>query len=87
MLYSGWLAGRATLLGLLDAREARLRAQIRQVRGDMARLMAQHPAEIEDPADWRFCRYVLQTRRMMLAQTELLWCQSMIERLKDSDDG
>lgn len=86
MVYSGWLVDRPALLTLFLAREARLRAQIRQVRADLAALMAHHPAEIDDPANWRFCRHVLQTRRMMVAQTELLWCQSMIERLKDKDD-
>lgn len=84
MVYSAWLKSPAETIKLFEARLARLEDQLEQVRGALAVVLADYPESLNDPSSWRFYRYNLQLRRLHMAQTEQIWCQSMVHKLSSA---
>ncbi|MCA0206339.1 MAG: PadR family transcriptional regulator [Proteobacteria bacterium] len=81
MIYSAWLKDPADTRRMVEARIERIDRQVAQVQSDLARLIADHPVEMRDPSRWRFYRHSLQSRRLMLAQAERVWCLSLLYQL------
>lgn len=84
MIYSAWLKTPEDTRAMVESRIERLDRQIAQVQGDLARLIAEHPQDMRDPSHWRFYRHSLQNRRLMLAQSERVWCLGLLYQLKNA---
>jgi len=86
MIYSAWLKSPEDVRVLVQGKIERLDKQIAQVQSDIARLVAMHPQEMRDPSHWRFYRHSLQSRRLMIAQTERVWCLGLLYQLSGATD-
>lgn len=82
MVYSGWLKSPAETCALVEAKLVRLDASIAHVQSELAKLVAEYPIDMDDPSHWRFYRRNLQTRRLMIAQSERVWCLSLLYQLR-----
>lgn len=82
MVYSAWLKTPSEAIGLFEIRLAYLDGLVAQIRGGLSTIMADFPECLTDPSNWRFYRFNLQQRRLMLAQAEQNWCQTMIDQLR-----
>lgn len=81
MVYSAWLTTPEQTAEMFQARIDWLDEQIEQVQSAMAVVLEEFPESLVDPGNWRFYRYNLQNRRLLLAQTEQNWCRAMIFQL------
>lgn len=81
MVYSGWLKSPEEMCAVIKARLAWMDRGIAQVQSELAEMVALYSVEMRDPSHWRFYRNSLQTRRLMMFQTERVWCLSLLHQL------
>ncbi|MGB0410873.1 MAG: PadR family transcriptional regulator [Pikeienuella sp.] len=82
MAYSAWLQTPAETIAMFEVRLSKLDRVIEQVQSALAVILSDFPEALDDPGNWRFYRYNLQNRRLLLAQSEQTWCRTMIYQLQ-----
>lgn len=82
MVYSAWLKSPEETLVMFRARLAAVDRSVNQVQSAIAVIISDFPESLSDPSNWRFYRYNLQHRRLLLAQTEQIWCRAMMHQLQ-----
>jgi len=86
MVYSAWLKSPEDTIAMFEVRLADLDRVMEQLQKLIGVIISDFPESLSDPTNWRFYRYNLQHRRLLLAQTEQTWCRAMVHQLQKHID-